>query len=842
MKSTRRPTRSSLVRFYVATLRDRHIDICHNLRPSPWGGGLCVIRRPVRLDIPSMPGARLLPGGVRRVGGKTVLFIEYQGSLICLDVGARKLSTLSSPSGRPSAVLSTSSGLIVMMGEGSAPMCLSFRAGAWSWRSLAELPAPLAIVRKDEDTLSVRLPAGRLRGTYSSRSDTLQPDDAATLRKALVGAYRSVGDLAASRRQFFQPVMARCRLRGHDGSVLYVSPPVIIAPPAGQQLTGADFTLSGDGFADYSAVTLTARTFSLTLRQCAPLADEWRRLVKSAELLVSPQFHPLDESLEADFTFGRFTTTSLTLSASLPGVNPSVEGAAPGSAFRSQAEAMLAHIDEALIPVASARYDSATDCWVGAERPFYTSAADTASGIKALRAILALPADKLGSDAAAMAAISAPHSLNADIVAASGDCVALGRLSVSRFPGWLPGEAAVTADEGTGAVPMACKVIFADGSTSVRSGLCSNFCPDSLSPLLVYPSGDAVGLELYWDRRSLRLSLTPDPSGRFSYWLSDSGAPVGADENMPAFILPAADPALRHFPGMVAVGSAASPLTPLALTRISDDAPAAIAAAPSQSGAWDAGSTRFYLFGPEGIRSLTVNAARTRLTARSLDARPVDSAEAVCVMDSRGVAVIAGGDLLCLSGQRVATLRSFVGAGSLGWNPVEGELYCFHSADYPCPENFTLFEGRGSRQLFPDAIVVCPDTGDVSSRSCPVPESLVSASAGLWAFDAEGNLYDFCAEDAGTDVEVIFRSSLPLADTAPAARNVELPLYGDIKSGRLELRGDNGAGPGASDPLAWWDISGTITHLPPCRLLTPHRHNLTLSLRAQSSSIRIRQN
>lgn len=843
MKSSRSSSRSSLVRFYVATLRDRHIDICHNLRPSPGGGGLCAIRPPVKLDLPPMPGARLLPGGVRRIDGKTYFFIEYQGSLVCVDVGSMQTVTLVPPSGKPTAILPASSGLIVMMGAGHAPMRLVCTDGVWSWRSEAELPTPFAIVRVDADTISAQIPAGKLRGAYDSRSRTLIPADAASLRKEFVGAYRTVGDLAASRRLYFQPVMARCRLRGHDGSVLCVTPPVIIAPAAGLQLTGADFTLSGDGFADYGAVTLTARTFTLALRQCAPLDEEWQRRVKCVELLVSPQLHPLDESLEADFSFGRFTATSGQLSIVIPGINPAIGAAAPGSAFRSRVGALLANIDRALIPVATARYDSATDSWTGAERPYYPSGADTASGLSALRTFLSLPVPDAGSSSSDIAALSPPHCLNATLGASGGDCLLLGGLSATRFAGWLPGEMALTASDSSAALPMACRITFADGSTSVRSGVCLDFTPSTLSPLLVYPAGDAVAMDLYWGRRSLRLPLTPDPSGRFSYWLSDSAAPVSADENMPSFILPASDPAPRRFSGMLAVSSVSAPFAPLAVTRVAGEEAVAVAAAPSQSGSWDAGSARFYLFGPEGTQSLTVNAARSRLTARTLDSRPVEHPEAVCPMGSRGMAVLAGGDLLSISGQRVATLRPFVGAERLGWNPVNEELYCFHSAAFPCPENFTLYEGDTATPLFPDAMVVRPATGDVSSRSCPRPESLAAAPTGLWGIDEEGNIHDYCAEDADARTEVIFRSSVGLTAPVRAIRHVEIPLTGTgIEPGHIELRGDNGAGAAASDALSSWELSGTVTHLSPCRLLMPHRHNIILSVRATVSSILIRQN
>lgn len=842
MKSSRRNSRPKIHRFRVATLRDRHIDICHNLRPAPRGGGLCAIRKPVRLDIPAMPGARILPGGLRRVGGRRVLFIEYNGRLVCVDLADKSVTTMPEAPGIPCAILSTPSGLIVMMGEEGCPMLLSRVAAVWRWRSMTDMPAPVAVVRKDLSTLSVTIPEGRLRGDYDSRSRDLTPDDAATLRKAIVEAYCSLGDLAVSRRAFFQPVMARCLMRGHGGEVLYVSPPVLVVPLSGPQLTGADFTLSGEGLSSYSSLTLTAQTFSLSLRACAPLGEEWRGLVKCVEISLSPQLHPLDDRLDADFTFGRFTATGVILHVTLPGVDATKGTAAFGSALRSQVEAVLAHPDEAMSTVATARYDAESDSWSGAGHPYYPSAPSTSSALKTLRSLMSLPSRP--SDSATIAAISPPHCLNARLTATGGDCVALAGISAGRFPGWLPAEMLLTspAADSSASIPMACKVTFADGSSCVRSAVTRAFAFGVLSPLLVYPSGDAVALELFFGHRSIRVPLVSDPSGCFSYWLSPDGMPVEVDENMPAFVHPSADSAPRLFPGLVAVASAADPLSPMSVTRISGDEPVALAAAPSLSGAWDAGSARFYLFGPDGTRSLTANASRSRLTARTIDSRPVESPDAVCSIGSDGLALLAGSDLLMLKGQRISTLRSFVGAASIGWNPVEGEIYCFHSPDSPCPENFTLVEGRERPvPLFPDAMVFRPDGGELFSRSCPRPLTLLSDAAGLLALDADGFLYDFSREDPDSEVEVIFRSTLPLSDPAVARREFAIPLFGRVSDGHVELRADNGAGPLASDLLASWEVSGTVTHIPPCALLAPHRHNFILSLRATTSSILLSQ-
>ncbi|MCM1355727.1 MAG: hypothetical protein NC212_04890 [Staphylococcus sp.] len=845
MKPTDKRTNPSVIRFPVATLGDGNVDICHNLRPPLRGRGLCAIHSPVPLIESHYPGARLLPGGSRTSGDRRILFMEYRGNLLCLDEG--KATALTPVAGKPAAILATTTGYVVMMGEGASPMSLREEAdGTWSWRPAVSFQAPFAIVRKDEGLLSAEITAPTLHGSYSSRSASLTAADAAAYGKLIVDAYSRISSRAAARRVFFQPVMARYRVRGQDGSVLWLSAPVLVSPQTGEQLTGADFTLSGSGFSTSSGATLSARTFSLGLRSYAPLDSDWSRMVKCVEVLVSPQLHPLDDSLTANCTFGQFTTTSAQLHVALPGVDDRLASTGSGgSSLRAKIEALLSHLDTALETVASVLPDPATDEW-GNRLSFYGHAPrDLSSEMRRLRTLLSSTVTAATPEEEALAALSLPHALNVSLTGVSGDCVVLGGLSATRFTGWLPADFAV---EGTGAgvsdaYPQACKVTFADGSTSVGAGLTLGFIPTALSPLLVYPAADAVGLELYFDRFTLNLTLTPDPSGRYSYWLADDCRPVDCSSPLrPAFILPAASPRPRCFDGMLAVATFTSPLRPVCVTRVAETAPVAICASPSQSGGWDTGAPRFYLFGAAGIQALTVNTSRTRLTARSLDSRPVVDPQAVCDLGPRGVAAIAGCDLLIFSGQRVTTIHPLAGRARLGWIPARSELTCFYTAAQPCPETFTVAEGGEEHQLHVDAMVFNLDSGDRYSRSTPVVASLLSDASGLHILDAAGQLYDFTRElTDGDEVDICFRSNVAATDFSPSRRLFALPLAGSIREGHVEIRGDNGGGIRASDMLASWVVSGDIAHLPPCPVFTPHRHNLSLTIRASASSIRLSQ-
>lgn len=814
MKTTPPPA----LRFPIGPLRDDgSVSRCHNLRPAAAGSSLVPVGPPRHLTSQVIPGAGLLPGGVfRDSAGVLTLFFADDSGLLCFD--GQEVYRPAGASGTPRCAVATGESLLLMTSEGEDPQMLSrdSLSGLWTARSASELPPPLTIERTDRGLISATIDARSLRGSYSSRSAGLTSADLASMQSALTEAYLAIGDRAVARRVFFQPVIARYRLRGTDGRVIYTSQPVLLGPDSGPQLTGAIFSLSGASLSEVAATTLTARTFSLRLR--GSLDGLWSRAVSSVELQVSPQLHPLEENLRAAHTLGSFTATSAMLSLRLPGVHDSLASPAePATLLSSQVATVLARLDSgSLETLGSARFDSAAGEWEGLENPWYADRRDCRADLKALRSVTGAPVKPLTPVGEAIRALSPPHVMSASVMGLSGDCIVAGGLSARRFSGSLPAEMAVKLDSGSGEVqPMAVKVVFADGSSVVRSAVGKSPAVSLLSPLLVYPSPDAVEMRLYCGRSVLRVSLRPDPSGSMAYWLHPSAAPVELTESLPAFVLPASAPVSRRFPGMLAVSTLASPLSPQAAVENAGSAPVAITAAVGGASGWDSESSRFYLFGQSGIQSLTVNSSRSRLTVRTLDPRPTSGSEAVCVT-SASVAAIAGGDLVSVSGRRVTTLRPSAGAVRLGYSGAADELWCFPA------------------EAAEPVAVTSPDGRVRFTRSCQPLASLLSHPPGLWGAGADGRLYDL-TQELDEECEIAFAASVSVSPGAPSAlwRRFVMPFRGQVGEGSVSLLGDNGCGGAYSDLLASYEIAGLLTHLPPVALHAPHRHRFTLSLTAR---------
>lgn len=548
------------LRAVLANLDAPEVELCHNLRPTA-DGSLTPVAAPNPIVDDPIPGAHILPGGrISAPDGEKWLFVEQDGQLV--GSNGRIYLIFDQFHGTPTGIITVGERHLVMMGDDAAPLWLDHNIDEiWKLTPADSLPEPLAVTRTDSATVSTEVGGIDLSGVYNSRSTHLTEADVAKVTRLMTDAYESLALSAARRSLYIQPIIARYRLIGYDERPLYLSAPVLIAPDSGRQFTAVGFTLTGANFSTLSTETVSADAFGLQLRPCERLTDGWGRVVKRAELLVSPQLHPLRPDLLADYRFGSFSATAGELRVTTPGISiaesQAVAAAAAGSHLRCQVESILACIDSA---------------------------------------------------------------------------ATLAHAGTARF-----------------------------SSSSADTGLTT-----SVQPLIPSLTDEIAALE--------KIILRSRH-------------------------LPAATPRQLRYPGTVVVSSVADPLRPLAVTEIADRTPVAVRAAPGNVGGWDSGSARFYVFGSGGVRSMSVNSARTRLTARTLDRRPVGSSTAVCDISDGSTAVIAGGDLLGLTAQKVVTLRPDIGAEHLGWNPLRQELICFHTADCICPDEYILADSDTLTQL-----------------------------------------------------------------------------------------------------------------------------------------------
>ncbi|WP_301347161.1 hypothetical protein, partial [uncultured Duncaniella sp.] len=482
-----------------STLHDRsRVLRCHNLRPDPTGG-LMGVSRPATIS--SLPGAEPVKGGLITLDDGTRCIIMYHhGHLKAVtDTEIKSIIRLDEA---PATVTRTAGSLIVMRHRGTPlliPLDTLVPAGHLNG-------TVITLTRQDMTAVSADIPAVTLKGSYDTSSRTLCDADRTTLDKGMRDAYLRLCDLARLQRRYIQPVVARYRLIGDGGDVIYTSAPVLISPESGLQATHASILLTGEGFRQMSGARLTATGYTVGITYSRTPDAEWLSRVRSVEVLVSPQLHPLVTGLPGTFTRTGSSTTQLTFTHTLPGVNPLDD---PGSSSSRLTRCITSIIDNADTTLRSSPAED-----------------DTSEEMARLQSIISIPSTPPTPDSIMRVRLSPPNTFTAGCTARSGDLIAWGNLTAIPFDGYTLPEMSAKVIASESSTPTAVQVTMQDGSTVVSQTVVHKQSVTSLSPLLVYPNPDARLITLIAGRRSVTLPLTPSPCGRWAYYLSPTLAPV----------------------------------------------------------------------------------------------------------------------------------------------------------------------------------------------------------------------------------------------------------------------------------------------------------------------------
>lgn len=518
-----------------------------------------------------------------------------------------------------------------------------------------EIAHEISCSRVDGATISVTTPAITLKGTYTSASRSLATIDRDAIDTAVRKAYIELADLAMAHGRFIQPLVVRFTLSGRDGKTLYVSGPVIVGPKDGSQVTRLTLRLTGEGFRTVEPITLTATEFHPVATIAGDREGDMGKDSLMIGLHVSPQLHPLSTSLPGDITRESATSGVLTFIYTLPGVIPEK---GPVRA-RDAAIAILDNLDGILQPYR--------------DTPVHASAAAELSALQSVLAAKPSPPSAAG-DALAVQ-LSCPHSFSAGSAARNGDLIAWGNIRPIPFDGYSAAELSTTPIAGTVPVPTASLVDMTDGSAVVRAIVMTGRDLSAISPLVTYPSPDAVSTTLLVGRKVVTLPLAPTPGRRLAYFLSPTLGEIHFTDEREGFVLPAASPSTATFPSAIVISSASSPREPLAVTLGDASEVMTILPAVRHSNSFTVPSARFYVLGTGGVSSMTLNERRSAINLNILDRRPLRSPSAVAAIPG-GIAAVLGSQLVLVRGSRPATLLDSCDATDLGWCGATGELWC----------------------------------------------------------------------------------------------------------------------------------------------------------------------
>jgi hypothetical protein len=506
-------------------------------------------------------------------------------------------------------------------------------------------------------------------------SATVEACSTSAITAAVCKAYREIVEGARLAGAFLQPVVARCKLLDGDGHVVHVTQPVAVMLQGGAPLVSAWQFGSDDGGETVRSEMVSANAYRLRVTVGESIPEAWRKIVRTLQVEVTPQFHPIDFGGSASVNLGRASSTEKFVRVTLPGVERGL------SATRTIAS-------EALLRRAVERFDSIAETVAYINNPYaggvdvclsVATPADVADEADNMAAALAKAAPERVS--AALARVSLPHSFVADGVAAGGEAVVWANIKAKRFGGY--GAMAYAAMHVAKHYSGYTAITFGSGERVVTA-ISGDYAPTSLCPLISYPSAEATAFELSIaidgesGMRTLSVALTPDATGQCAMYVSPTLAPiafeVGAVTTAPAAV--AGEEAASGYVGVS--GNAAVPQVK-AVCSVGDNV-TAVLAARSGSSAWEYRRARFYAFCNDGIKLLTTNAALSECAVNLLDRRSIVNRH--CTADGgNAVYALCDSDLVRLSANSVKSIARNVCGDRVAWIAADNEVVVANTDD-----------------------------------------------------------------------------------------------------------------------------------------------------------------
>lgn len=548
--------------------------------------------------------------------------------------------------------------------------------GKWSVTGSVAYPV-LHFSATDEMRLSVDVDACDLGESYTTHSTSLSVADSERLGSDLLKGYKELADRATRGGRQMQPLLARYRLEGADGEVLYRSPTVAVTASTGVQCAG-ELRCELENESRRGAIRIAADVYRLKLRQLTTSA-QGAAMVHKLVVETSLPVHPVDNNARAATAIGRSGTNGILLRCFLPGASVtmvssrrSVMQSLYNMARRS--DEVMTDSYELLNPFGG---DEALDIEIPVNRGVANGVDEEMSAVKKILSAKPATVERR------MAACRLPNHFTAAAGCLAGGNVVWGNIAAKRSEGYgIESMAAEMTPEGE-SHSWRCRIVteLASGERCVATSWGNGRAPLKLSPVLCYPGPDAVKMSILLERDSVvysgEFNLTPDMAGVASYYFNSDLQPIELNVTDETFSYGSDTRQWHAMPSLTAVAPVDNPYELKSAAGAGNGEVVALTGMDRRGSAWEFGDHRVYAMTAEGIYLVALNDNGNKIRCSRIDRRGVTAADAVSETDDDRypVVCIAGGDLLGLVRGNVTTLERNVEDSRLCWDGVNKELW-----------------------------------------------------------------------------------------------------------------------------------------------------------------------
>ena len=640
---------------------------------------------------------------------------------------------------------------------------------SWEKTMENEYPAVRIFAPTTFYTLSAGVAKRKLQDSEIASSAWLGNTDKQNLKNDLYKAYSEILATAAGTGRLVQPVLARYKLFDLNDALLFVSCPVLLTSPAEPfPLTNIQTVPITDGNTVRNAFTLEASAYK---PKFAVGSHNPRTDVAYMTIEMTPQIDPVNFDAPAVCYFGN-TGSGTFLTFNMPGITGN---------FNS--DKLIARYLE--------NKENEFSTIVRIEQPF-------ASGNAFTRDIECCYGTQTDKNALPETEFSLPHTFTSRHLCVGGTTLLHADITRKRFKGYNIIMCSHTT--GSSDWDYAAAVTFRDGGEKVvcyYEGNTDN--PLSLSPLLTYPSADAVEMTIYLRsgnsiyRRTF--PLTPCISGNTAYYIEPGVKDItfnGYESS--TFIVPAENIADKRYPGTAISTSIAAPLNPISVNNLSDSEITQLHVVTGGQTGWEQTRNRFYVFSQNKTNAAIYNLNHILKNVYTILSSGIINEGKTAAVPGEGLYCVSEGFLLKIKGincQRIVKTN----AEHLCYDPVHHELRL-------CGEETWILD-LNTMEYYKSETGI--DISQCSGR-------FISGKNGT---------YDTSKEDSGS-VEITFRTRISAKDATRSRIDTKKKkiricrsLLADIaassvKSLKISINGDRGAGYNYSPILYSFTLDGEI--------------------------------
>lgn len=630
--------------------------------------------------------------------------------------------------------------------------------GEWKKKNNEEYPAVTLYSDQSSVIISSSVSSAKLQDSDGAKGVWLGRDDSKSLSQDIIGAHEDIINQAKKMQRLIQSVLARYKLYGNNNELLFISPVVLLTVPEKICQFREPITIGmNENYTERQAFTVQASGYRPWFR--IP-SHKSRTDVAYMIVEISEQFNTIDKNLHSVCSLNTDKTGRRYITATIPGVFDTED----------PSDIIIDTLND---------YEKALRPCIRIEKPFGSAMPYSSPITKVYGNKLSDDSYEVNSD------LSLPHSFSARRLCVNGNNILMGDIIRKRYRGY---NILIMCNHEIGNSDWKCAVSVSFRNSTekvVRTDSGTTWNPQSIGPLIGYPSQDAVSITINLQcgtkkyRRTFPLKASVN--GNMAYYLSPDLKPITFEGyETDTFLTPMDNNIYKVYSGIIICSKISAPELPVSINKICEDKVTGISTAIASQSGWDQSRCRFYIFTSTGTYAATFTNAQKLQAVNKISSFGLTSNESGVYVPGYGYYYVNSGKLIRLTGVKTEIITK-TNSKKVCYDYVHNELWLIGDKIFVFELNHNSFY---ERKLTKDIIYVnsgYATTSDSTLDLCNERNDTLTEIEWRDRFESKGASRAMLTNVRAKKFKVLRSAYIDIASAAAE------PLS-------IEIRADHGAG------------------------------------------------